>query len=260
MIFSAAPEPKNTAKPPQSFSNSGTAQKLRVTASIHCGDMMPREVDGQADRRGQTQRKDWKYRPCVVGWRAGEESNLGSLYSGMERGMRVFVEMLCSGCGKLPSLFLISVMLLGCQSLNFTPIGHTVPQNKWIFLSQSGDQSGSWRSEDLILDYKYDRDHSQVYISGVIRFGGPIRNQFQIIQYFHLDAIPVDAQGKVLDMIALTSAGEINMLYDGPIDFSKMLTLPANTAAIAFSYRGRASGGGSYFDGGFADFWEYPVY
>jgi hypothetical protein len=174
--------------------------------------------------------------------------------------MKNLAEVLIPVCGKLPSLVLISVILLGCQSLNVAPTGHTVPQSKWILLSQAGNQSGKWQSEDLILDYEYDRDHSQFYISGVIRFPGPIRGQFEIVQYFHLDAIPVDAQGRVLGMIGLTSAGEINMLYDGPIDFNKTLTLPANTAAMAFSYRGRASGGGSYFDGGYADFWEYPVY
>jgi hypothetical protein len=174
--------------------------------------------------------------------------------------MRNLVEGLSTGCWKLPSLVLVSVILLGCQGLNVAPVGHTVPQNKWISLSQAGNQSGIWQTEDLIMDYKYDRDHSQLYISGVIRFASPIRFQFELVQYFHLDAIPIDAQGKVLDMIALTTAGELNTLYDGPIDFSKVLTLPANTAAIAFSYRGRASGGGSYFDGGFADFWEYPVY
>jgi hypothetical protein len=174
--------------------------------------------------------------------------------------MMGFAEELCSGCGKLLSLILTSIILLGCQSLNVAPTGHTVPQNKWILLSQAGNQSGIWQTEDLILDYQYDRDHSQFYISGVIRFAGPIRNQFEIVQYFHLDAIPVDSQGKVLDMIGLTSAGEMNLLNDGPIEFNKTLTLPANTTAIAFSYRGRASGGGSYFDGGYADFWEYPVY
>lgn len=161
---------------------------------------------------------------------------------------------------KLPCLVLISVILLGCQSLSVAPIGHTVPQSKWILLSQAGNQSGIWQTEDLILNYEYDRDHSQFYISGVIRFPGPIRNQFEIVQYFHLDAIPVDAQGRVLDMIGLMSASEMNMLYDGPIDFNKILALPPNTAAMAFSYRGRATGGGSYFDGGYADFWEYPVY
>jgi hypothetical protein len=190
----------------------------------------------------------------------GEDGNLGLSHFTVERWMKGFAKAFCSGCGKLLTLILASSILLGCQSLNLAPIGHTVPQDKWILLSQAGDQSGVWQSKDLVLNYKYDRDHSQVYISGVIRFGGLIMNHYELIQYFHLDAIPVDAQGKVLDMIALTTAGEMNTLYDGPIDFNKILTLPANTAAIAFSYRGRASGGGSYFDGGYADFWEYPVY
>jgi len=169
-------------------------------------------------------------------------------------------EALATWCWKVSSLILISVILSGCQSASLKPIGHMVPENKWFFLSQSGDQSGTWKSEDLILDYKYDRYQSQLNISGVIHFAGRIINSFTIIQYFHLDAIPVNAQGKVLDMISLTTAGDLNAVYDGPVEFNKILTLPPDTAAIAFSYRGRASGSGSYFEGGFMDFWEYPVY
>jgi hypothetical protein len=169
-------------------------------------------------------------------------------------------EALGTLCWIIPSLILISVILLGCQSVSFKPIGHMVPENKWLVLSQSGDQSGAWKSEDLILDYKYDRYQSQLSISGIIHFAGRITNNYSIVQYFHLDAIPVDAQGKVLDMISLTTAGDMNTLFDGPVDFNKILTLPPETAAIAFSYRGRAYGSGSYFDGGFMDFWEYPVY
>jgi hypothetical protein len=185
-----------------------------------------------------------------------------SLNSGykMESGMKNLVQTIASWRGKLPSLILISVILLGCQSTSLAPMGRTVPQNKWIFLSQSGDQSGTWRSEDLLLNYKYDRYENQLSISGIIRFAGRIMNNYGIVQYFHLDAIPVDAQGKVLDMIGLTTAGDLNTVYDNPIDFDKILTLPPGTAAMAFSYRGRVSGGGSGFDGGFMDFWEYPVY
>lgn len=161
---------------------------------------------------------------------------------------------------RLPVLILIGVILSGCESVSLMPVGHMVPANKWIHLSQSGDQSGRWRTEDLFLDYKYDRYQSQLNISGVIVFAGRISGNYSIVQYFHLDAIPVDAQGKVLNMISLATAGDINTLYDGPVNFSKVLTLPPETAAIAFSYRGRAYGGHSYFDGGFMDFWEYPVY
>jgi hypothetical protein len=178
----------------------------------------------------------------------------------MESWMKNVGEALATRYWKIPSLILISAILLGCQSLSFKPIGHMVPEKKSLFLSQSGDQSGAWKSEDLILDYKYDRYQNQLSISGIIHFASRITNNYSIIQYFHLDAIPVDAQGKVLDMISLTTAGDLNALYDGPVDFYKILTLPPNTAAIAFSYRGRAYGSGSYFDGGFMDFWEYPVY
>lgn len=174
--------------------------------------------------------------------------------------MRSLAEALVSWCRKLPNLILISIILSGCQSLGSQPIGRTVPENKWILLSQSGDQSGTWRNEDLILDYKYDRYQSQMSISGIIRFAGRITNNYSVIQYFHLDAIAVDTQGKVLQMIGLTTVGDLNSLYDGPSDFNKILTLPPNTAAIAFSYQGRAMGNGSGFGGGYMDFWEYPVY
>jgi hypothetical protein len=174
--------------------------------------------------------------------------------------MRNLTEAFASSCWKLPNLILIGVFLLGCQGAAFQPIGRTVPESKWIVLSQSGDQSGTWQNEDLLLDYKYDRYQSQMSISGVIRFAGRIINNYTVIQYFHLDAIAVDAQGRVLEMIGLTTAGDVNSLYDGPVDFYKILTLPPNTAAIAFSYQGRAQGSGSYFDGGYMDFWEYPVY
>ena len=174
--------------------------------------------------------------------------------------MRNVGEALAAWCRNIPSLILTSFILLGCQSVSLEPIGHMVPENKWFFLSQSGDQSGTWHGEDLSLDYKYDRYHSHLSISGIIHFAGRIVDNYSIVQYFHLDAIPVDAQGKVLDMISLTTAGDMNTLYDGPVEFNKILTLPPNTAAIAFSYRGRAYGSGSYSDGGFMDFWEYPVY
>jgi hypothetical protein len=178
----------------------------------------------------------------------------------MERRMKNPARALASWCWKLLTLVLINVILLGCQSVSLTPIGHTVPENRWILLSQSGDQSGTWQSEDLILDYKYDRYQDHLSISGIIRFAGRIMNNYGIVQYFHLDAIPVDSQGKVLGMIGLTTAGDLNTMYDDRVDFYKILTLPPNTTAIAFSYRGRAYGSGSGFDGGFMDFWDYPVY
>jgi hypothetical protein len=164
---------------------------------------------------------------------------------------------LFSACSRLLGYMLLIVLMFGCQSLIFDPRGHRVPESSWIELHPSGDYSGTWNNEDLSLAYKFVRNQSQLRISGSIQIADRITNSFLIIQYFHLDAIPVDAQGKVLNMIGLTSAANVNTLFDHSLDFSTTLTLPSNTEAIAFSYRGRAYG---TEHGDIMDFWEYPVY
>ena len=174
--------------------------------------------------------------------------------------MKDLARPLFSTCCRLVGFMLVLVLLFGCQSLSFDPKGHTVPESSWISLPQSGESSGTWTNEDLTLAYNFARNQSQLNISGTIQFADRITDSFRIIQYFHLDAIPVDAQGKVLDMIGLTAAGQVNTLFDRSVDFRNNLTLPPDTAAIAFRYRGRAyeSDGGD--GGGIMDFWEYPVY
>jgi hypothetical protein len=167
---------------------------------------------------------------------------------------------LFSVCGRLFGSMLVMLVMLGCQSLSFNPRGRSVPESSWIALPRAGEYSTTWTNDDLTLDYKFVRDIRQLKISGSIQFADRITNSFRIIQYFHLDAIPVDAQGKVLDMIGLCSDADVNTLLDHSLDFSRILTLPANTAAIAFSYRGRAYEGDGGDGGGIMDFWEYPIY
>ena len=61
-------------------------------------------------------------------------------------------------------------------------------------------------------------------------------------------------------MIGLTSAAKVNTIFDHSLDFKSILTLPSNTEAIVFSYRGRAYEGSGGDGGGIMDFWEYPLY
>jgi hypothetical protein len=178
----------------------------------------------------------------------------------MEGFMEESPNLVVSRCGKLLSLILGMVFIAGCQSLSFDPRGHTVPAAKLIILPQSGDYAGTYNNEDLNMAYKFVRNQGQLGISGTVRFADRITMGFIRVQTFHLDAILVDAQGKVLDMTGLTSAADVNMTFESSIDFSKMVTLPPNTAALAFSYRGVALSSGSGDDGGSMDFWDYPLY
>jgi len=149
------------------------------------------------------------------------------------------------------------LLMFGCQSLTFDPRGHIVPESSRIAFPRDGEASGTWTNDDLILAYRFVRNQSQLWIAGSIQFADRITKVYLGIQYFHLDALLVDAQGKVLDQVGLTSSASINTVYDNSLVFNSILTLPPNTEAIAFSYRGKTFG---TKDGGTMDFWEYPVH
>lgn len=154
--------------------------------------------------------------------------------------------------------FMLAIAIsFGCQGLSFNPKTHAVPESKWVALPSDGEHSGTWSNEDLSLRYVLVRNQSRLRISGSIQFTERITKTYLIIHYFHMDLIPVDAQGKVLDMLGVVSAASVNTMYDYSVDFNRTLTLPSNCEAIAFSYRGRTAG---TRDAGSMDFWEYPVH
>jgi hypothetical protein len=164
---------------------------------------------------------------------------------------------LCLASFRLLGFLLVMALMPSCQSLSFDPKGHTVPESSWIALPGAGEYSGTWSNEDLTLAYQLVRNRSQLRISGSIRFTDRITRNFLMIQYFHLDVIPLDAQGTVLDMIGVTSATSVNTIFEHSLEFNTVSTLPPNAEGIAFSYRGRTYG---TKEGTIMDFWEYPVY
>ena len=155
------------------------------------------------------------------------------------------------------------VLLFGCQTLILDPRGHSVPEEKWIPIPESGERIGVYKTEDLTLAYKMVKSPGQLRISGEMRFADRIAESFPLIVYFHLAAILLDAQGKVLSMPGLTSAANYQTQYatvpDYPLTFTTTIPVSENTTSVAFSYTGKAYDG-SDPEGGSIDFWEYPVY
>lgn len=162
--------------------------------------------------------------------------------------------------GRAMRLMLAVIVLGGCQSVSFDPRGHTVPEAKRIALPQSGDYSGIYDNGDFDLKYKIARNQGQTSIWGGLRFNDRITYNFYIIRYFHLDLIALDTDGKVLEMIPLTTAGNFSAIFSNYLEFKKALPLPSNTVAIAFSYTGQAWSDGTGDGGDVIDFWEYPLY
>ncbi len=153
-------------------------------------------------------------------------------------------------------LVVLALLLAGCQGGLMGVKGRTVHRESRIPVPPSGEHSASWETRDLSLDYQYMRQADALTISGRVRFSDAIKGNFDLIQYFHMDVILVDDQGKVLDMVGLTSGSYGNSDY--PQTFSKTFRLPPGTTSMAFSYRGQAYSGDDE-DGSSAYFWEYPV-
>jgi hypothetical protein len=157
----------------------------------------------------------------------------------------------------------VALLAAGCQSILFDLRGRVVPEAKRITIPESGQQTGDYKNEDLTLKYKMARGLGLLTISGEIRFTDRIAGNFPIIQYFHLEVMLVDAQGKILNTAGLASVAYYRTQYalgpDYPLAFNTSVTLPETTRSIAFNYTGKAYDP-SEADGGSMDFWEYPVY
>jgi hypothetical protein len=159
-------------------------------------------------------------------------------------------------CITLYIILVIGVFLVGCQGslLTTQERGQRVKNGKEILLSESGQQTGQYRTDDLTIAYRYTRTGNQLQISGTLRFNDPIQIMFSTVNAFSLALILADAQGIVLAQQPLTTANGENPRE--PVSFSKTVVIPSQTVSFAFSYTGVALGAGS--DKSRSNFWDVP--
>jgi hypothetical protein len=115
--------------------------------------------------------------------------------------------------------------------------------------------SGEWKTSDLKVEYSYSKDQGQMDLSGNIRFANYLINGYSNLHNFHLGAIFLDENGKVLQEIGLATGR-------GPLDaisFHHKVNLPSNAAFMAFSYQGDATSGGGN-GAGMTSFAFYPIH
>lgn len=115
--------------------------------------------------------------------------------------------------------------------------------------------SGQWKSSDLTVEYSYSKQQGQMDLSGNIRFASYLANGYSNLHDFHLGAIFLDENGKVLQEIGLaTNRGPLDA-----ISFHHKVNLPSNAAFMAFSYQGNATSGGGN-GAGMTSFTFYPIH
>ena len=146
---------------------------------------------------------------------------------------------------KLLGSYLLITLLVACAGKVFTYEGSWVAEDDRISLQDGGPHKGDWQTRDVAIEYAYQQETQNLQISGVVKLGGYLTTGFSTLEYLKLDIYTLDADGIVLNSeLILNYAYRRDLDLLGEMTFGNQLALPADTAAIAFGYRGRVTEGG----------------
>lgn len=162
---------------------------------------------------------------------------------------------------KVIAVLWATVLVIGCQTVEAGFQKGIVPENKRIAV-EDGNHTARWSTNEVNLDYGYSKNQGSMRLYGEVRYADPIRYNFSLVQYFHMDVIFVDVQGKVLGTAGLVTDSNNPLAPSArtmPVKFDRTLPVPPGTSSIAFSYTGAAREGGGRERGNPTNFWEYPI-
>lgn len=164
---------------------------------------------------------------------------------------------------KLLAVAVLVLTAAGCQMGSYLPGSGMVDREYWIPLQDGKTQSNTWDGMYVTIKYKYARDGGRLVLQGGVRYADKMVYNYIRVQYFHLDVLLLDPEGKVIETQGLASSSDDSLVPMGlepVVDFDKEIMLPPNAVAMAFSYKGQAVASGDAFAGGGRYFWEFPVH
>jgi len=113
-----------------------------------------------------------------------------------------------------------------------------VPESERITLS-AHNASGTWQTDDVIVEYQSEQTGGQIEISGQVNFTDQVSDTFNTVDYFKLIAAFLDDQGKELASYELMTKSNFSSRGAGP-GFSKTVGVPQGASSFAFGYSGQA--------------------
>ena len=145
--------------------------------------------------------------------------------------------------------------LVACQGGMGSYAGKIVAARDRVELLEGGPHQGSWQTKDLLVEFRYSRRRQDLQMSGLIK-PQQYLSHFNSMKYLFFRMHFLDADGKVLaDQALLKSTGYRTDMPE-KMPFQANLKIPPEGAAVAFSYRGRAQGGGERAEDW--EFWKAP--
>ncbi len=137
-------------------------------------------------------------------------------------------------------MLMISVLLCGLFAV--AAMGASAPADKLISLVAGGPHQGTMETQYLKIAYDYTFDKDQLTLSGKLHFTRSITMNYPGLKQFYMEAVFLNAQGKVLERTNVTLQNDYiwgHMENPAPASFNARLTVPPQTTAMAFYYNGK---------------------
>ena len=142
-------------------------------------------------------------------------------------------------------LFLLFWPLIACAAGTSLSPGAWVPEEDRIAIQEGGPHKGTWKTNDLSINYQHQAATSSLQVSGVVELGNRLTMGFSVLDNLFLNIHLLDASGTVLEMQRIRSFGSFrSMRVLGDLNFKGQLNLSQDTVAFSFSYSGSVSDGG----------------
>ena len=159
-------------------------------------------------------------------------------------------------------LALLLGMVVACQGRFLSYQGAVAKQESRIALLEGGQHTDTWKTRDLSIRYRYQRDQGNAELSGTVELDKSLGRSFSTLEYLILWVHLLDAEGRVLESKGILTSEYRHMVKK--LLFKQSMELPLDTTAIAFSYRGRVrdvgGSGRTVEDAGDGDSWDFWIY
>lgn len=149
------------------------------------------------------------------------------------------------------------LVLVACQTTS-SHTGKLAGPMSRVDLATSGEHRGTWKTEDLTLEYSTSASGGQFRISGKVHLDERFAVLDMRIKYLNVNMYFLDPDGRIIESHQVSSTGIQSA--DRGISFSNEIILPANAHGLAFGYMGsgREAGGGGGGSNTRLAFWSSP--
>ena len=135
------------------------------------------------------------------------------------------------------------VILTGCNGSLYSSKGTTITKHSNLIQLQIGNHRGTWKTNELALNYDYQMTPEILKISGTVNLVGGFALCCNSVNRLVIRLVFLDSQETIINSVFFYSANSYHPIHMLPMNFDKTVPIPPGTNSISFDYDGELIGG-----------------